>query len=384
MAAKLSPKSAAWLVILCSALAACSGDDEDGDAAGGASGNAGSSGNGGIDNPGGGTSGGVDNPAGGNSGASGVGGVVPGDGGSECPDARVRASRVTPTVMLLVDQSSSMEDEFGGDGSRWDVLRDFLLEQPNGLISDLQSQVRFGFALYSATSGGTDPEPIGECPMITSVQPAIDNYDAIAAIYSPADVIEDTPTGDSIDAVIDGLDLSNNPDVQKDPVVLILATDGEPDRCEELDPQNGQEEAIAAATRAFSMGVRTFILSVGDEVSDEHQQDMANAGLGRASGDPNAEYWEVGDDASLREALMEIVSAQLGCEVQLSGSVASGDACEGTVVLNDQPLECDDPNGWELSTPRTIRLLGTACETLKSDPDVFLDVTFPCTVGVVQ
>jgi hypothetical protein len=373
------------LVLLCAALGACSGDDEDGGGSGGTSGNAGSSGNGGIDNPGGGTSGGIDNPAGGSSGASGVGGIVPGDGGgSECPDARVRASRVTPTVMLLVDQSSSMNDPFGGDGTRWNVLRDFLLEQPNGLISDLQSQVRFGFALYSAVSGGMDPEPIGECPMITSVQPAIDNYDAIAAIYSPADVIEDTPTGDSIDAVIDSLDLSNNPDVQKDPVVLILATDGEPDRCEELDPQNGQEEAIAAATRAFSMGVRTFIISVGDEVSDEHQQDMANAGLGRGPTDDNAEYWEVGDDASLREALMEIVSAQLGCEVQLNGMVASGDACEGTVVLNDQPLECDDPNGWELSTPRTIRLLGSACDTLKSDPDVFLDVTFPCSVGVVQ
>jgi hypothetical protein len=384
MATKVSPTSAAWVLIACAALASCSsGDDEAPNFT------AGKGGNGGFDNPGGGTtgggmSGGVDNPVGG-AGSSGVGGVVPGDGGgSECPDATVRASRVTPTVMLLVDQSSSMNDPFGGDGTRWNVLRDFLLEQPNGLIADLQSQVRFGFALYSATSGGSDPTPIGECPMITSVQPALDNYDAISAIYAPADVIEDTPTGDSIDAVIDSLDLSNNPDVQNDPVVLILATDGEPDRCEELDPQNGQEEAIAAASRAFSMGVRTFIISVGDEVSDEHQQDMANAGLGRGPGDADAEYWEVGDDASLRDALMEIVSAQLGCEVQLSGSVASGDACEGTVELNGDKLECDDENGWELSTPRTIRLLGSACDTLKTDPNVVLEVTFPCTVGVVQ
>ena len=286
--------------------------------------------------------------------------------------------------MLLVDQSSSMTDEFGGDGSRWDVLRNFLLEEPNGLLADLQSQVRFGFAMYSAVSGGSDPLPIGECPMITSVQPALDNYTAIADIYRNADVVEDTPTGDSIDAVIDSLGLTTNPDVMMSPTVLVLATDGEPDRCEELDPQNGQEEAIAAAQRAFSMGVRTYIISVGDEVSDEHQQDMANAGLGRGPGDPAAEYWEVGDDASLRAALSDIVGSQLGCEIQLSGSVSGGDACEGTVTLNGVELSCDDPNGWELSTPQTIRLLGTACDTLKTDDDVFLDVSFPCTVRVVD
>lgn len=389
MAAKRSPVRAAGLMALCVALAACSGDDESAGPGGGASG-AGNSGGGGFDNPGGGTSGGgtsggVDNPSG-SGGVAGLGGSggFRTDGGDDCPDALVRTSRVTPTVMLLIDQSSSMTDPFGDDGSRWDVLRNFLLEQPNGLISDLQSQVRFGLAMYSATSGGMDPLPIGECPMITSVAPALDNYQAIADIYGPANVIEDTPTGDSIDAVINGLNLPTDPDAMMEPVVLILATDGEPDRCEELDPQNGQEEAINAVTRAYSMGVRTFIMSVGDEVSDQHQQDMANAGLGNMPGDPDAEYWNVGDDASLRQALTEIVGAQLGCEVQLSGSVSSGDACDGTVILNGDELECGEDNGWELSTPRTIRLLGTACDTLKADPNVFLDVRFPCSVGIVE
>jgi len=388
MAAKRSPINAAGLVLLCAALVSCGSDEE----RGGGAGASGSGGNGGFDNPAGGSggtgaAGGVDNP-GGSGGLAGVGGagtgVAPGDGGDNCPDALVRTERVTPTVMLLIDQSSSMDADLGGDGARWDVLRDFLLEEPNGLIADLQSQVRFGFALYSAVSGGMNPEPIGECPMITSVAPAIDNYQSIADLYRGADMLEDTPTGDSIDAVIDSLDLSTDPDAMPEPTVLVLATDGEPDRCEELDPQNGQEEAIAAATRAFGMGVRTFIIAVGDEVSDEHQQAMANAGLGVMPGEPDAEYWEVGDDASLRAALTEIVGGQLGCEVQLSGSVASGDACDGTVTLNGEELECDGENGWELATPRTIRLLGTSCDTLKSDPSVFLDVRFPCSVGIVQ
>ncbi len=328
-----------------------------------------------------GTSGSADAGAG-NGGAAGTRPVTI-DGAAQCADTTVRSSRVTPTVMLLVDQSSSMTDDFGGAGSRWDVLRNFLLDEPDGLIADLQGQVRFGLALYSAVSGGDNPEPMGECPMITNVAPAIDNFAAISAVYSEADVIEDTPTGDSIDAVVDSLDL-NAPDRSNDPVVIILATDGEPDRCEALDPQEGQAESIAAAERAFSLGVRTYIISVGNEVSVEHQQDMANAGLGRAAGDPDAEFWEAGDDATLRAALTEIVGSQLNCEVRLNGMVESGDACEGVVMLNGNALPCGDDNGWELADPKTIRVLGTACEEMKSGGDLSLEVSFPCTVNFVD
>lgn len=329
--------------------------------------------------------GGTTGGSGGVGGSSGTGGspFVDTDGNFECADTLVRASRVTPTVILLVDQSSSMDADLGGAGSRWDVLRDFLLEQPDGLISGLQDQVRFGFALYSATSGGTAPDPIGECPMITKVDPALNNFTAIETTYRAADMIEDTPTGDSIDVIVNSLPAAS-PDMPNSPTAIILATDGEPDTCEKLDPQEGQAEAIAAAQRAFSMGIRTFIIAVGDEVSETHQQDMANAGLGRGPMDEQAEYWTAEDDETLRDALREIVGGQLTCEVRLNGRVESGNACEGRVLLNGDALACDDANGWELVDPQTIRLLGGACDRLKTDPDVVLDVSFPCNVGFVD
>ena len=175
-------------------------------------------------------------------------------------------------------------DESFADGTRWDVLRGFLLQQPGGLIDDLQSQVRFGLAMYSARSGEDDPAPVGECPIVTTVAPALDNYAAISAAYMPAEPIDDTPTGDSIDKVVDDLGLATaDPDAMAGPTVFILATDGEPDRCELLDPQTDEakQEAIAAVQRAFGLGIRTFIISVGEgTVSAEHQQAMANAGLG--------------------------------------------------------------------------------------------------------
>ena len=367
-----------WLVVeAVLSMHGCGGDDDaqgDGSCAGACQ-SGGTDGNqaGTFDNPQ------VESGTGGEAGTSaGAGGKVP---PTTCADTRVHASKVPPTVILVIDQSSSMDDNFGGAGSRWDVLRDFLLGQPDGLIASLQSQVSFGLALYSAESGGQNPDPIGECPQVTTVTPSLDNFDAIQAIYGSADTIEDTPTGDSIDRIVEDLGLAD-PDADPNPVVFILATDGEPDQCEQLDPQEGQGEAIAAVENAYKLGIRTFVISVGDDIGEEHQQDIANAGLGLGPGG-DAQYWRAGDDQTLREALLDIVGGQLTCEVQLQGAVESGDPCLGSVTLNGVELGCNQDDGWELSTPHTIRLLGQACDELKTKDDVLLEVAFPCDVGVV-
>jgi Mg-chelatase subunit ChlD len=322
---------------------------------------------------------------GGSGAASDAGNVVVDANSSDCARTTVRTTRVMPTVILIIDQSGSMTDDFGSS-NRWDVLRDSLLSEPDGLIAGLQKQVRFGLSMYSARSENmSGPNPVGECPLVTTVEPAFDNFDAIAATYRDAVPIEDTPTGDSIEKIIEtlGLDVTD-PDVNANPVVFVLATDGEPDRCEELDPQTdaAKQESIDAVKHAFSLGIRTYVISVGDEVGEDHQQDIANAGLGHMAGDPEAEYWTAGDDASLRTALTSIVSSQLSCKIALHGSVQDGTECEGLVTLNGGDLECNGKNGWKLADPKHIELVGDACDDLKASDDVLLDVSFPCTFQV--
>ena len=304
--------------------------------------------------------------------------------GDVCLDQHVRASRVTPTVILIIDQSGSMGNDFGGQGTRWNVLRDFLLDEQEGLIASLQSQVRFGLAMYSAVDSG-DGSPYGECPQLTMVEPDINNYQPIYDAYSVAEPFHETPTGDAIDRVVSDLGLAAvGPDEDRDPVVFVLATDGEPDRCEELNPQGGQQESIDAVARAYDIGIRTFIISVGREVSEQHQQDVANAGMGRQPGDPDAEYWTAGDDQTLRDALTEIVGGQLSCEVKLQGRVDLADACLGTVLLNGEELTCNASDGWKLVDPQHIRLMGEPCDDLKRFPDAILSVTFPCDVEIIE
>lgn len=297
-----------------------------------------------------------------------------------CQRENISAARVIPNIVLVIDQSGSMTEGFGGAGTRWDVLRDFLL-RPDGLIAMFETQVRFGLAMYTALVEGDNGAQPPPCPMVTSVEPKLMNHADISTAYNAAAPLGETPTGDAIDRIVDGLPQAQL-DQNEGPTVLILATDGEPDRCEELNPQQGQAEAVAAVTRAFSMGIRTYIISVGEDVSQQHQQDVANAGIGRDASNP-APFWRAGDDASLRQALTEIIGSQVSCDVALNGRVESGDPCSGTVRLNSVELMCNDENGWELADPNHIRLRGRACSDWKTLRNALINAQFPCDVQIV-
>ena len=147
---------------------------------------------------------------------------------------------------------------------------------------------------------------------------------------------------------------------------------------------------MAAAETAFGLGIRTFTMSsVGaGTVSDTHMQDMANAGLGRVAGDPAAPFWVAGDDASLRQALLDIVGGTLSCEVALRGHVQEADACKGTVnltlpgMVDGMELDCNDPDGYRLLDETTLELQGSACQLLKSSVGASISVKFPCGVTI--
>ncbi len=289
--------------------------------------------------------------------------------------------RVTPTVVLVIDQSGSMTEPFGSS-DRWNALRDSLLATPDGFIAALESQVRFGVALYTADFD--DGMLIGMCPAIQWIAPALNNFGAIDAVYgdSAQVPIGDTPTGESLDAVLDRLTMTPDPSV--DPTIFILATDGEPDTCAVPNPQEGQPESLAGVRRAYAAGVRTFIISVGEDVSRGHMQEMANAGVGVGAGEPDAPFYVAGDDAGLRDALRAIIGGELSCVVTLSGEIQDLDrACSGRVVLNGTALTCDDPDGWRVIDATHIELVGGACELLQSTPAATLEASFPCDVVLI-
>ncbi len=299
-----------------------------------------------------------------------------GAGGPGCVDLDVDFARVTPTVVLLIDQSSSMEADFDNGVDRWDTLVNTLSNPQSSLIKKLENSVRFGMALYSSLNGfGTDLQNPNVCPQLTSVDIALGNFSAMSDVLTSDanDPVDDTPTAESVAAV--AAQLAAFP--EEGPKSIILATDGDPDTCE--DPNSNAQESskalsVGAVTAAFANGIPTHVISVGDEATESHLKDLAVAGAG---GDPAAEAYTALDTDALADAFERIISGVRTCDFTLEGTVDAGDAARGTVILDGQALAFGDPNGWEMPNPTTVRLLGDACEAIHADA-TGISMSFPC------
>lgn len=311
------------------------------------------------------------------------------DGGMESTDAEVDANvcadidlttmQVVPSVVLIVDQSRSMEtNDLVPGTTRWDALEEALVG-PNGvagagLVFDLQEQVRFGLALYS----GDDTT----CPILTTIPDPLSgvstgSYADIKAAYDGATPIRWTPTHLAMERVIDQVLAAPPPD----PVLFILATDGQPNECASGTTDAAAPQVITQTQRAFAAGIRTYVISLaGDDAAlQAHLDEVANAGAGAApDASPPAMSYAPSDTTGLSDALRTIIGGALSCTVELNGRVVPEMACMGRVELNGSALTCDGADGWRLIDETHIEILGAACDTLLGTPGSTLSASFPC------
>lgn len=291
----------------------------------------------------------------------------------ECAEISVSVQSVPPTVILLLDQSGSMSNDFG-NSSRWNAMVDTLTDENNGLINMHDDQVRFGLALYTSDGGFEG----GECPMLTSVAAGDYTFTEIDDLLANSGPEGDTPTGESLQAVAE--QMANDATIPGDKLI-ILATDGEPDTCDQPNPQQGQGVAVAAAQAAFDMGIETRVISVGDDVGASHLQDMANAGRGyTVGGDTDAPYYQALDSDALAGAFDDIITSAVSCTFSVDGTVDMANACEGEVRLDGQALDCGTQ--WEMVDASTLQLIGDACNTLKDGENHEVDATWSCGVYI--
>lgn len=291
----------------------------------------------------------------------------------DCPSVVVDLTPVVPTVVLLIDQSGSMDESFGGM-TRWEAVEQALCDPTDGILPALESEVRFGATLYTSHGGNLEGEA---CPLLESIPPGLDQADEIAGLLRDNGPDGDTPTGESITAVVAALAAA--PDPLDGPRIIVLATDGEPDTCAVPNPQEGQEESVAAAQAAYAAGVRIFILSVGSDVGEDHLQDMANAGSGLPVGGPTeAPYYVANDPAELAAAFRTIIGGVRSCTLTLDGEVAPADRPLGDVRLDGTPVPYDEENGWTMPDGHTLELRGTACAQYLGAGAPTLTAEWPC------
>lgn len=325
---------------------------------------------------------------------AGLGGV----GGMDmaCAGIRINASRILPTVMLVVDGSTSMLDPYGepevndagmpADPStlptRWASVREALIGA-DGVVPALQDRVRFGLAVFGTQA--SCPLPLGV------VAPELNNAPAITNGIQVQPPGMFTPTGVALDQVVDMLPdpmlVLDGPPIG--PQIILLATDGDPNACGSTDifapiPVTDYVPSINAALKAQGKHHKMYVVSVGQAASAAHLQEMANIGANQDRATGTAEVYYPENKAALAATLETLIGAELSCDLALEGKgIKLDQACTGTVIVGGQELECNGPDGFELVDEKTLRLNGATCEMYKNSVDTLVDATFPCEAIII-
>jgi hypothetical protein len=222
--------------------------------------------------------------------------------------------------------------------------------------------VYFGASLYTADN---------PCPKIyNTADRALNNLTQVKNLIESQSPNGNTPTPAAIDSAV--AQFAANPPPMGSPPIIVLATDGLPNNCNGNDTQ---AESVTAAANAYGAGIRTFILGIAG-VNDSFLQAMANAGQGVQANQPNAKYYTANSPAELQMAFQQIIGGVVSCELTISGEVDPEQAKGGTVTLNGMMLMYG--TDWEVVDGMHIRLIGQACETLKSTPNPQVQASFPC------
>ena len=305
----------------------------------------------------------------GSGGAGGEGGT---GGSNVCQDVSVTPNRVVPNIHLIVDRSGSMGWDFSGDqdasfaDSRYKAVIDTLVGDA-GVLPEMEGLANFDLTLYWK-DGQRRENRLDDMQMCEQVDTATGSD--IAQVLNDNRPGGYTPTAEAIWNVLEGSPAISDP---LSPTIFLLATDGQPNGCDQDEEPEDQANSIGAVTEAFDRGIETYVLGVSFEA--DHLLALAEAG-------GQEDYARANDASSLRASFEAIITENISCEVMLDESIVNaGDNCAGgTATLDGVEIECGE--AWNISGPNTIQLSNGACEAFKTGQEFAAE--FPCGSVVVQ
>ncbi len=217
--------------------------------------------------------------------------------GEVCNSAEVSFEKVIPSVMLVLDRSTSMFRSslpnggysgmsFGSFDDRWEGLRAAVAG-----LEPYSNDVQFGAATFT----GFNEQNGGECPVMEGLEipVAMGNFEQILALLPPSETAippskSETPTAEGIEqalAVLNAVETVG-------PQYLVLITDGLPELCDPLLLDKGvwcgHDPAFGVVQNAYLNGVTTYVIGILGESTDTNEaaageyflNGMAHAGQG--------------------------------------------------------------------------------------------------------
>jgi hypothetical protein len=344
-------------------------------------------------------------------GAAGAGGAD----GPVCGGTTLAASPKVVNVLLVVDKSSSMSATPTGFGdSKWNGLRTAL----DSALDAGGGKVAFGLDFFPSSGSPSVPLPNG-CALPTSGDPAVSvAADPLTVGAIKKALTDNTPAGATPTAAALGRALAYYTKgagaALKGEHYVLLATDGGPN-CDDslscqaatctvnmdglcpastnccdpkLDPQGPGKclddgATVAMVKELAKANIRTFVVGIpGTEAYGSALDSIAIAG-----GEPNPSappsYFAIsaaGGVKALSQVLTNITTGLItDCDLVLSEQPPDLDQIN--VVIDGKTILEGDANGWSLdqtSTPPTVVLKGSTCDTVHKSGAQQVAVTFGC------
>jgi hypothetical protein len=309
--------------------------------------------------------------------AGGVDGSVGGDSPVTVPTCagnrtELAVKPVWIDVLIALDRSSSMNTHFGdGTGTRFSVVQTIL----QNLMTTHQN-IHFGYQGFPADVSQTCSD--GCCVDNDALQPGLGVEPGIELAMmtsggcltaTPACTTDATPTAKALfkaDQIYDTVDSNSNDGIDR---YVLLITDGDPN-CG-MDSTSGTPTPCAQATSNITMlqsiGVKTIVVGVGENIAVTRCLDSMAAVGGATAGSSSPFYYQATSALLLENQLTTIMDdlAAKSCHVQLAVPVPDpSQIYEVRIDMVDVPR--DPNNGWSVNNGSSLKitLSGQACATL--------------------
>jgi hypothetical protein len=285
-----------------------------------------------------------------------------------CEAVTVGFDELRPALTLLVDQSLSMRFRYPDPQSpvtRWSLIGDALFEPTRGVVKQFEASVQFGIAFFTSPIRAAGDL----CPIMRQVPARARNYEPLNTLYRSLAPEGHTPTGDALQQLVTELLGVPSPG----PRAILLVTDGDPDTCEQPDPDAGLPQAVAAAQRAFESGIPLYVLGISSDIAGGNLQQLANAGQGRrldsvwgVDADAAQPFQATDDVKGLTAQIVEVLNGIPLCEVSLQRDVSPSELDSSEVLLDGQALSPSEVDGFTLKDSRHLTIVGKACDAIKA------------------
>jgi hypothetical protein len=333
----------------------------------------------------------------------------------ECGVTSVEATFSRANVLLVIDKSSSMDDQPEGFAlNKWAALKASL--EP--ALTAVQGEMSFGLLLYPFGEQTEIPldcfegcceVPAGPAAIQVGIEPGNSSVTQVMDALDAAAPGGGTPTAAALAAALAYFTTGDGKDLKGDRFVL-LATDGGPNcgasdatcdashctpNLDGLCPADQgnccvgegtyclDDAAVVQGMRALAdAGVPTFVIGIpGTEAYADYLNAFASAGGVPSPKGPNDYYAvsaEGGVDALTRTFIDITTHLVRSCQLDL-GPIAP-DKKLVNVAVDCELVRFEDGAGWEIpaDAPTTLVLAGDRCQRVEREGARRIDVVYGC------